>query len=75
MLPVVLCDWKITTANPTLTIMFKIILRTFEAEILKIFKNIQPQLKNETFLYKKRECISIGKFQNQTKAVFAFSAH
>ena len=55
--------------------MFKIILRTFEAEILKIFKNIQPQLKNETFLYKKRECISIGKFQNQTKAVFAFSAH
>ena len=29
-----------------LTIMFKNILRTFEAEILKIFKNIEPQSKN-----------------------------
>ena len=29
-----------------LTVMFKNILRTFEAEIFKIFKNIQPQLKN-----------------------------
>ena len=35
-----LCEWKITTANPILTILFKNILLTFEAEILKIFKNI-----------------------------------
>ena len=36
-----------------LTIMFKIVLRTFEAEILKILKNIQAQLKNWTFLQQK----------------------
>ena len=40
------CGWRITTAHPILTIIFKNILRTFEAEILKIFKNIQPQPKN-----------------------------
>ena len=45
-IPVGLYELKITTANPILTIMFKNILRTFEAEILKIFKNIQPQPKN-----------------------------
>ena len=32
-------EWKITTAQPILTSMFKNILRTFEVEILKIFKN------------------------------------
>ena len=32
--------------HPILTIMFKNVLRTFEAEILKIFKNIPPQPKN-----------------------------
>ena len=35
----------VNNAHPILTIMFKNILRTFEAEILKIFKNIQPQWK------------------------------
>ena len=34
---------KITTAHQILTIMFEIIWRTFEAEILKIFKKIQPR--------------------------------
>ena len=29
-------------------------LRTFEADIPKIFKNVQPQSKNLTFLLKKR---------------------
>ena len=43
MLPVGLYEWKIITAHPILTVMFKNILRTFEAEILKIFKNIQSQ--------------------------------
>ena len=43
MFPVGLCEWKITDVHPTLTIMFKEFLRTFEAEILKIFKNIPPQ--------------------------------
>ena len=46
MLPVDLYKWKITSAHPTLTIMFKNVLRTFEAEILKIFQNVQPQPKN-----------------------------
>ena len=32
--------------HPLLTVMFKNILRPFEPEILKIFKNIQPQPKN-----------------------------
>ena len=43
MIPVGLYEWKITTVLPILTIMFRNILRTFEAEIIKIFKNIQPQ--------------------------------
>ena len=47
MLPGGLCKWKITNVHPILTIMFKPnTLRPFEAEILKIFKNIQPQSKN-----------------------------
>ena len=45
-LPVGLHKWKITTTRSILTIKFKNILRTFQAEILKIFKNIQPQPKN-----------------------------
>ena len=49
--PVGLYDWKTTTAHPTVTFMFQNILRTFEAELLQIFKNIQPQLKNWKFLY------------------------
>ena len=36
-----------------LTIIFKNILMTFEAEILKIFKNIQPQSKNKALLYER----------------------
>ena len=39
-------ECKIIAAHPTLTIMSKSVLRTFEAEILQIFKNIQPQPKN-----------------------------
>ena len=42
LLPVGLYEWKITPAHPQPTIMFKNILRTFEAETLKIVKNIQP---------------------------------
>ena len=41
MLPVGLCEWKITTAHPIPATMINI--RTFEAESLEIFKNIQPQ--------------------------------
>ena len=36
------CQWNV---RPILTIKFKDVLRTFEAEILKIFKDIQSQLK------------------------------
>ena len=46
MLPVGLCKWKTTNVHPMLTIMFKRVLRTFKAEILKIFKNIQSRYKN-----------------------------
>ena len=46
MLPVGLSKRKTTNVHPILTIMFKIVLRTFEAEILKIFKNIQSWPKN-----------------------------
>ena len=45
-LPVGLYEWKVKTAHPMLTIMFKNILRGFEAEIFKIFKNIRLQSKN-----------------------------
>ena len=34
--PVGLYEWKITPAHPIPTVMFKNILRTFEAEILKL---------------------------------------
>ena len=44
--PVGLCEWKITNVHSILTIILKNILRTFEAEILKIFKNIQSQSKD-----------------------------
>ena len=46
MLPVDFYESKITTAHSKLEIVFKNILRTFEAEILEMFKNIQPQPKN-----------------------------
>ena len=46
MLPVGLYEWKIKNEYPVLTIVFKNPLRTFEANILKIFKDIQPQPKN-----------------------------
>ena len=36
--PVGLCEWKILTVHQIITIMFKDVLRTFETEILKIFK-------------------------------------
>ena len=48
-LPVGLYEWKTTSAHPIPTIMFENILRTFEAEILKIVKNIQPQSQNLNF--------------------------
>ena len=56
MFPVGFCELKITHVHPLLTILFKNVLRTFEAGILKIFKNIQSQPKNQTFLEKKKEC-------------------
>ena len=46
MLLVGLYEWKITNEHPILTIMFKNPLTTSEANILKIFKDIQPQPKN-----------------------------
>ena len=58
MLPVGLCDCKLDV-HPLLTIMFKNILRTFEAEILKLFKTIQPRPKNYIRSYKKKECMYI----------------
>ena len=54
MFPVGFCELKITHVHPLLTILFKNVLRTFEAGILKIFKNIQSQPKNQTFLEKKK---------------------
>ena len=45
-LAVGLYDWKIENLHPILTIMFKDVLRTFENEIHKIFKNIRPQPQN-----------------------------
>ena len=62
-LPVGLYEWKITPAHPLPTIMFKNILRTFEAEILKIFKNIQPQPQNFNFTCIKKEYIMKSMFQ------------
>ena len=37
-------EWKKTTAHPILMIVLEI-FRTFDTEILKIFKKIQPQPK------------------------------
>ena len=48
MLPVSLCKWKILNVQTILTIMFKNVLRTFEADILKIFKNIQHRISSKT---------------------------
>ena len=49
MLSVGFCQWKQTGAHPTLRIMFKNVLRTSEAEILKILKNIQTQPKCRSY--------------------------
>ena len=38
MFPVGLYEWKITNVHAILTFIFKNVLKTFEAEILKIFK-------------------------------------
>ena len=38
--------WKTTKGHIILTIMFKNVLRAFEAGIFKLFKNIHSQLKN-----------------------------
>ena len=54
MLPVGLCEWKITD-QCTLTFTFKNILRIFETEIFKVIKNIaniQPRPRNYTCLQK-----------------------
>ena len=40
LLPVGLCEWKITNVHQILTIKLKKVLRTFEAETFRIFKNI-----------------------------------
>ena len=36
-LPVGLCEWKITNVRPTPTIIFKNVFKTFENEILETF--------------------------------------
>ena len=70
MLQVGLCEWKITIARPILTITFKNILRIFKAEILKIFRNIQPQPKNYTFLIKKKKKECIVKITKQFRSSY-----
>ena len=40
-----LCEWKKTNVHVILTVMFKNVLRTFEADVLKILTS-----KEETFL-------------------------
>ena len=47
-------------------------LRTFEADIPKIFKNVQPQLNNSTFLYTKKECMQKGKPVRSNVRLFNF---
>ena len=37
-------EMEIKIVHPILTIMLRNVLRTFEAEIFKIFKNIKPQI-------------------------------
>ena len=71
MLPVGLYDWKTTTAHPILTFMLKNILRTFEAEILKVFKNVQPQPQIRRS-YTRKECTAaaFGVWRLQIMAVF-----
>ena len=68
MLPVGLYEWKIITAHPILTVMFENILRTFEAEILKIFKNIQSQSIKLDVLTKK-ECITTEMILQSRKVI------
>ena len=68
MLLVGLYEWKIITAHPILTVMFKNILRTSEAEILKIFKNIQSQSIKLDVLTKK-ECISTEMILQSRKVI------
>ena len=46
-------EWQIINVHPILTTVFKSISRTFEAEIPKIFKNIQTQPKILDVLIKK----------------------
>ena len=47
-----------TYVHPIITIMLKNVLITFSAEILEVFKNIQPQPKTLTFLQtKKSDCV------------------
>ena len=38
-------EMEIKIVHPILTIMLRNVLRTFEAEIFKLFKNIKPQIK------------------------------
>ena len=45
-LPLGLCEWKLINVRSIPTFTLKNVLRTFEAEIRKIFKNIQPHPKN-----------------------------
>ena len=62
MFPIGLNEWKVATTHPILTYRFKNILRTFEAEILKIFKDVRPQPQNfnfKTFLYKKEYILKL----------------
>ena len=64
MLPVGLCEWKITNIHPILTAMYKNILRTSEAEILKILRTfsqsskIRPSYKKSTLFFLEEYCFS-----------------
>ena len=56
--PVCLYEWRITTAHLILAFMFKNILRPFEAEILKIFKELSSLTQKLEVLIKTRVYIT-----------------
>ena len=52
-LPIDFFKRKMANARPILTIIFKNVFKRFKADILKMFKNIQPQQESYMFLYRK----------------------
>ena len=55
MFPIGLCEPKFTNVHPILTIMFKNILGTFEAEIINIFKDMNSASAQKfRYSYKKK---------------------